>query len=74
MAGRRRAKRSSQITFGLHPELQFEYAIADDKHMTHARLVEEMDCVELVRWQAYFDRKIRKEKQAAARARARRKR
>lgn len=58
-------------TFALHPELQFEYALAQDLHMTVARMHEEMDCVELIRWEAFYKKRALQQKAAARSKRGR---
>ena len=40
--------------------------------MTVARMREEMDCVELYRWQCHFEQKHRKQKAAMAKSKSRR--
>ena len=58
-------------TFALHPEIEFEHRLAYELHMTVARMHEEMDMVEFLRWVDFFAKKTREEKEAIDRAKRR---
>jgi len=49
------------------PELEFEYFLAAELHMTRARLLDEMSNDEFMGWYTYYSRKAQREEIAAKR-------
>ncbi len=52
-------------TFASRPDLEFEYALANELGMTVARLRAEMPAEEFVRWQVWHGRKQQAEELAS---------
>ena len=70
---RRRARaprKAAYLAFEADPELEFEFYLAEQLHMTVARLREEMSCDEMLRWSVYYARRRQAEELAAKRAAA----
>ena len=73
MAGPQGPGRHWEISFALQPDLQFKFELASHLHKTVAE-IKEMDGVEYIWWQVYFERQQQAQESAQAAAERRRSR
>lgn len=53
-------RKAAYLTFERHPDLEFEFYLADRLKTTVSRLRAEMSNDEYVRWGVYFGRKVQR--------------
>ena len=67
----RARRKAAYLEFENDPELEFEYYLAEQLHMTVARLRREMPNDEFLRWSVHFGRR-RQDEELQAKAQAQR--
>ena len=66
----RAPRKAAYLEFENDPELEFEFYLAEQLHMTVARLRREMSNDELLRWSVFYARRRQLEELAAKKAEA----